>query len=152
MYRPKNMNHIMTGIFLILVALLAFYLSRKLSTFSSVGMGPGFAPRMMASLQILFGLLLIASGFLMPAESNGEWQLRPLIVLAAIAFFGVTIEPMGLVIAVMGLVLIACAASRETKVFEAFSLAIGAAIFSVLIFATALRLTIPIWPTGLFGG
>jgi len=142
----------MTGVFLILVALLAFSPSRRLSTFSSVGIGPGFAPRMMACVQAVLGLLLIGSGFLMPAERNEEWQLRPLVVLAAIAFFGVTIEPMGLVIAVMGLVLIACAASRETRALEAMSLAVGAAIFSVLIFAIALRLTIPIWPTGLFGG
>ena len=72
--------------------------------------------------------------------------------LAAIAFFGVTIERMGLVIALTGLVLIACAANRGTKFHEALALAFGSAVLSALLFVKALGLSIPIWPSNLWGG
>ena len=152
MRRIKNINHVLTGIFLILVALLAFYLSARLSTFTEVGLGSGFVPRMFASIQLFLGAMLIGSGFLTTDESDEGWQFRPLVVLAAIAFFGVTIERMGLVVALTGLVLIACTANRGTKFYEALALAFGSSVLSALLFVKALGLSIPIWPSKLWGG
>lgn len=146
----KNSGQVMTGIFLILVALLAFYLSWRFRTFSEIGIGVGFVPRMFASVQVLLGILLIVSGFLSEGERGEDtWQLRPLIVLAAIIYFGVTIERMGLVISVVGLVLISCSANRDTRFLEALALAVASAAFAVLVFVKALSLTIPIWPVAL---
>jgi hypothetical protein len=73
-------------------------------------------------------------------------------VLVAIAFFTLTIERMGLVISVVGLVLIACSANRETRMRETFALAAGAAAFSALLFVKALGLSIPMWPINPMGG
>jgi putative tricarboxylic transport membrane protein len=152
MHYIRHINHLMTGIFLILVSLLAFYLSRRLSMFTEIGLGSGFIPRMLASIQLLFGLALIASGFLSAGEPGGVWRLRPLIVLAAIVFFGITIESMGVLISVSGLVLIACAADSDVRPVEALTLAIGSAVFSTLLFVKALGLSIPVWPANLWGG
>jgi hypothetical protein len=152
MSRITNLNHVLTGIFLILVALLAFYLSSRLSSFTEVGLGPGFVPRMFACIQLGLGALLIGSGFLSVGEAHEGWHFRPLMVLAAITFFCVTIERMGLVVALTGLVLIACAANRGTKFYEALALAFGSAVFSALLFVKALGLSIPIWPPNLWGG
>jgi putative tricarboxylic transport membrane protein len=151
MHRIKNVNYVFTGMFLILVALLAVYLSWRLSTFTGIGLGPGFVPRMFATAQVVFGAILIVSGFVTNSENEEKesWHLRPLIVLAAIAYFGVTIERMGLVIALIGLVLISCAANRGTRLSESLILAFGAVVFSVLLFVKALGLTIPIWPAGI---
>jgi putative tricarboxylic transport membrane protein len=151
MDRIKNMNEVLTGILLILVALLAFYLAWPLSGFTEIGLGSGFVPRMYAFIQLGLGALLIVNGFLKVGEAHEAWQLRPLVVLAAITFFCVTIERLGLVVAVMGLVLIACAANRGTKFYEALALAFGAAVFSALLFVKALGLSIPIWPTNFMG-
>src|SRR4051794_11208040 len=115
----KNMNGVMTGIFLILVALVAFYLSWSLSGNTEVGLGPGYVPRMLAFIQLGLGLLLIVDGFLEAGEPTERWHLRPLVlILASVAFFAVTIERLGFVIALTGLVLIGCAANRETKFYE----------------------------------
>jgi putative tricarboxylic transport membrane protein len=151
MYNLRNVNHFITGIFLILVSLLAFYLSRRLSMFTEIGLGSGFIPRMLASIQLLFGFILVASGFLTVGEPGETWRLRPLIVLAAIVFFGITLESMGLLVAVTGLVLMSCAANNDVRPVEALGLAVGSAVFSALLFVKALGLSIPVWPQNLLG-
>ena len=149
MQRIKDLNGVLTGIFLILVALLAFYLSWPLSGNTDVGLGPGYVPRMFASMQLLLGGLLIVMGFIKggDGEVSEAWQFRPLVlILASVGFFAMTIETMGLVIAVTGLVLIGCVANRGTTVKEAVALAVGSAVFSAIVFVKLLGLSIALWP------
>jgi len=152
MNRIKDMNEVLTGIFLILVALLAFYLAWPLSSTTEVGLGPGYVPKMFAVIQFAIGVIMIVNGFVQAGEATEPWHLRPLVlILASIAFFAMTIERMGLVLALTGLVLIGCAANRDTKFREAIALAIGSVVFSVIVFVKALGLTIPLWPPFLWG-
>ena len=138
----------LTGIFLILVALLALYVSWPLSSKSEVGLGPGYAPKMFALIQLVLGAVMLVHGFLQPGEAPEPWHLRPLVlILGSVAFFAISIERLGLVIALVGLVLIGCAANRGTKFREALALAIGSAVFSWLVFVKALGLTIRMWPS-----
>ena len=140
------------AIFLILVALLALYLAWPLSSSTAVGPGPGYVPKVLAVILIGLGLAVIVQGLLYPGEVHGSWQLRPLVlVLASIIFFALTIERLGLVVALTGLVLIGCAANRETKIYEAVALAIGTVVFSVLVFVKALGLPMLVWPPVLGG-
>ena len=102
--RAKNSNHVLAGIFLILVALLAFYLSWPLRSWTDVGLGPGYVPKMFAIFQIGFGVMLIVNGFLQDGDALERWSLRPLVlILASVAFFAASIERLGLVIALTGL-------------------------------------------------
>jgi putative tricarboxylic transport membrane protein len=147
MHRIKDLNVVLTGVFLILVALLAFYLLSPLSTKTDVGLGPGFVPKMFAFMQLGLGALMIFAGFVQEGEPSGPWHLRPLLlILASVAFFAISIERMGLIIAVTGLVLISCAANRGTTWREAVLLAVGSAAFSALLFVKLLGLTIALWP------
>jgi putative tricarboxylic transport membrane protein len=137
----------MTGLFLIFVALLGFYLLMPLSSDTEVGLGPGYVPRMLAFLQLGLGSVMTIHAFFQDGEKIEPWRLRPIaFVLGAIAFFAVTIERFGLVVALTGLVLIACMANRDTRIYEAIALAIGSVLFSVLVFVTALGLPIQVWP------
>jgi putative tricarboxylic transport membrane protein len=141
------MNGVLTGVFLILVALLAFYLAWPLSSTTEVGLGPGYVPKMFAIMLLALGALLIGDGFVEEGEAPERWHWRPLVlVLGSVAFFALTIERMGLVVALTGLVLISCAANRETKFYEAVALAIGSVVVSALLFVKALGLSIPMWP------
>jgi hypothetical protein len=151
MPRIKNSSQVFTGVFLILVACLAFYLTWRFRTFSELGIGVGFVPRLFASIQAFLGVLLIVSGFLNEgsSEENTGFQLRPLIVLIAIVYFGVTIERLGMVISILGVVLISTSANKGTRIWEAVALAVGTTATCVLLFSMALGLNIPIWPRGL---
>ena len=147
MSRIKDLNEVLTGIFLILVALLALYLAWPLSSTTEVGLGPGYVPKMFAFVQLGLGALMIANGFWQAGEATEPWHLRPLVlVLASIAFFAITIESMGLVVALTGLVLVACTAHRGTKFHEALALAFGSVVVSALVFVKALGLSIALWP------
>lgn len=148
MHPVKDMNEVLTGVFLILVALLALFLAWPLSSGTDVGLGPGFLPKMFSFTQLGLGAIMLVHGFVQSGHPAERWHLRPLVlVLAAVAFFAMAIERMGLVVALAGLVLIGCAANRDTKFLEALALAIGAVIVSILLFIKALGLAIPLWPT-----
>lgn len=139
----------MTGVFLILVAISAFVLAWPLSSKTDVGMGPGFLPKVLAGILLAMGSAMAVHGLRWgEAETSDPWHLRPLVlVLGAVAFFGATIESMGLVVALTGLVLIGCAANSEARLVETLVLAVGSVVFSALVFVKALGLQIPLWPT-----
>lgn len=152
MQSVRNMNELLTGVFLILVALLAFYLASPLSSATEVGLGPGYVPKMFAFIQLGLGLILVLGGLIKQGEAAERWQMRPLLlILASITFFAISIERLGLVIALTGLVLISCAANRDTKFYEALALAAGSVVVSVLLFVKALGLSIALWPPMLRG-
>lgn len=152
MLRVKNINMVLTGVFLILVALLAFYVSWPLGSGTEVGLGPGYMPRVFAAVQFGLGVIMIVDGCVQAGQAPDSWHLRPLVlVLASVAFFAVTIERLGLVIALTGLVLIACTANRHTRFYEAAALAVGAVVFSVLVFVKALGLSLLLWPRAVWG-
>jgi putative tricarboxylic transport membrane protein len=148
--RKRDLNEIMTGSFLVLVALLAFYLASPLSRGTDVGLGPGFVPYVFATALAVLGALMVIHGLSHPGEAPEPWHLRPLfLVLLSVAFFALSIQRLGLVVAVFGLVLIGCAANRGTTWREALVLAIGSVVGCALVFVKALGLAIALWPAQL---
>ncbi|MPR10338.1 tripartite tricarboxylate transporter TctB family protein [Microvirga tunisiensis] len=147
MRHVKDATSVLTGIFLLLVACFAFYAARTLSNFTDIGLGPGFVPNMLAVIQLGLGLALILLGLTKDGEALSPWRLRPLLIFLALAFFAMTIESMGLVIALTGLIFISCAANRGTKLVDAIGLAVLVNLFSVVVFVKAIGVSIPIWPT-----
>ena len=145
--RIKNLNHFMTGIFLILVAIVALWAAWSLSSKTDLGIGPGYVPKVLSVAMIGLGLLLVVNGLLHDGEPTAPWHLRPLVlILSSVVFFALTIERMGLAVALTGLVLLGCAANRGTSFREAISLAVGAVVVSALLFIKALGLSMMLWP------
>ena len=148
--RKQNLNEVLAGSILILVALLGFYLAWPLSRGTEVGLGPGFVPYMFATTQTVLGGIMVVHGLAHPGEAPEPWHMRPLIlVLLSVAFFAVTIQRMGLVTAVFGLVVISCAAHRGTTWRETLAVATGSVVVCALVFVKALGLSIALWPRGL---
>jgi putative tricarboxylic transport membrane protein len=145
--RIQHPTSFITGSFLIFVACLALFLSKNLSAFTDIGLGPGFAPKVLAVLQVTLALPLLFQAFIEKGEPPSRFLIRPHLILVAVGYFAVTIERFGMVIALSGLVLIACAADKSTKPLEAVFLALGVVAFSYTLFVRALGLLIPIWPT-----
>ena len=143
----KDFDTFATGVFLMLAALLALYLAWPLSSTSSVGMGPGYIPKVFVVIQLGFGAVIAAHGLIYPGEPSEQWHLRPLLlVLAAIAFFALSVERFGLAVALMGLVLISCAAHTEARLRDSILLAVASVLLSWLIFVKALGLPLALWP------
>jgi putative tricarboxylic transport membrane protein len=143
----KNMNDVMAGLALIAIAAFALVIAWPLNPGSTAAMGPGYFPRMLCFIQIALGAGIVVQGFNTEGEPFERWFPRQLFwILASIIFFAVTIEPLGLVIAVAGVVLVSALGNRGTKIHEAVLVAIGMALFAVLTFPVGLGLPIRIWP------
>ena len=144
--RGINVPDLVTGLFLIAVALLALWLSWSLRTGTSFRMGPGYVPQALCWLQIAMGLVIVVQSFLGERVPWEPWVSRPIIgILASVTFFALTIERFGLIVAVFGVTVLSCITWRQTRLWEATLLGAVMAAFSVLVFVKGLQLPIPIW-------
>lgn len=127
------------------------YLASPLRLGTVIRMGPGFVPTALGWLLIGIGLMYIGRSFFFREGKTTDWGFREIaLVLGSIAFFIVTIEYLGLPIAVAGLTLISAAAEGARRSWvEWVTLAIGLSLFCSLLFVFALGLTIPLLPKAL---
>lgn len=146
----KNLNDVMVGLTLVGIAIFALILAWPLNPGTVAAMGPGYFPRVLGFIEVALGLAIVVQGFAKEGEAFERWFPRQMFfVLASVLFFGLSIFQLGVVIAVAGMVLIACLAHRGTRLHEAVLLAIGMAAFIVLVFPVALGLPMQIWPMAL---
>ena len=68
------------------------------------------------------------------------------IIAAGIVVFGLLLQPLGLVLALLAVIAITAFAGRESRPLEIAARAVVLTAFSVGIFVVALRLPLPIWP------
>jgi len=146
----KNLNDVMVGLTLVAIAIFGLILAWPLNPGTVAAMGAGYFPRLLGFIELALGIAIIVQGFAKEGEVFERWFPRQMFfVLASVLFFGLTIFQLGVVIAVAGMVLIACLAHRGTRFYEAVLLAIGMAAFIVLVFPVALGLPMQIWPMAL---
>jgi putative tricarboxylic transport membrane protein len=102
------------------------------------------------SLAVLFGLLgafLVLDSFLETGLPLEPWSIRgPVLVALAIVAFGLTVRPLGLVVAGPVAIVIAASASDEVRWMEAIVLGAVMTAVCVGLFKFALGLPIPLAP------
>lgn len=134
------------GALIILVSVFAFWLGSDLAVGTLGGMGPGMLPKTLSVFLALLGLALIVSSF-RESEVIQFGSLRgPAFVLASLVLFGLTVRPLGLVVAGPITILISAFGSDEMKWVQAVGSAVLTTIFCVLLFKFALGLPIPLAP------
>jgi hypothetical protein len=112
--------------------------------------GAGYFPLGLSVLLALLGAIVLFKSLTIESVGGdpiGKFAWRPLVVIiAAIAVFGVMLEPLGLALTVPVLIFIASLAGGEFHwkgvVLNAVVLTVG----SWAIFVWGLKLTIPLWP------
>jgi len=136
---------------LLLVAIAAFFLlaGRDLAIGTSLRMGPGYAPHLLAGFVGAAGIGLCARG-LFAAEGTRlqAMSLRPLVfVLGAVAMFALLLERLGLVLTTFVVVAVASAALAGRRIGETLALAAAVAAICAVVFVYGLKLIIPLWPS-----
>ncbi|RDJ20656.1 tripartite tricarboxylate transporter TctB family protein [Bosea caraganae] len=145
----RNPAEIVSGLFLIGTALLFLWIGRALPAGSVTQMGPGYTPNLLAVIQLVLGLAVLAIGVVRDGEPLEPWRWRPVVtILAAVAFFAVSLEYIGLVGAVVGTVILSGFATPQSRHVQNVLLAGALALFTVLVFVKGLSLQIPVWPLG----
>jgi hypothetical protein len=151
MLKIKAGKDFWSGIMFMSFAVVELYIARGYSVGSSGEMGPGYFPVVLGIVLGALGLLLVARAIISGDEPVAGASLRPLLFLVVgVIVFGVTIEPLGLVLSLILTVAIAALAGRQSEPLEIALLAAALAALSVGIFHFALLLPLPIWPA-MFG-
>ncbi len=112
---------------------------------TALRMGPGYFPLVLGSALVLLGILIAVKGFV-AADSDDigpvPWKALALLV-AALLFFGFTIQGLGLVPALLVTVFLAGMAGHRARVIPAVVIAACLTALSVLIFVIVLQLRLP---------
>lgn len=142
-----NVPDLAFGVFLVALGALAYALASELTVGTAASMGPGYVPRGLALIIMVYGLVLGLRAAFTGHVPFPEVAWRPLILISAsVTLFGVLLPVMGLAITSTVVVVAAGFAAYDVRLRENAILAVALAIFAVLLFVTALGLPIPVWP------
>jgi len=131
----------------IAVALFAFWQAADLPIGTLGGMGPGMLPKSLAVLFGVLGALLVLGSVFEAGPPLERWSIRgPVFVALAIVAFGLTVRPLGLVVAGPVAIVIAALASEEVRWVETIVVGVLMTAICVGLFKFALGLPIPLAP------
>lgn len=149
--RPKDL---VTGIVLLLVGLGVATVSARDYTIGSLrNMGPGFFPLVLGALLVMFGLAIALTSLAGARDAEGgRFALRGLVfVLGGAVAFGLLLQPLGVILAIMAAVLISAWASPELRFWPSLALALVLGFGSAAAFVWGLGQGMPLlgyWITG----
>jgi hypothetical protein len=154
----KNQKDFFSGVLFMSIGVSCAWSASRFSIGSAANMGPGYFPVLLGVLLTLLGGVLVFKALVFETEDGGRigrWAWRPagFVVLANLVFgvaigglSSVGIPPMGLVLAIFALTVLAAKAGSEFRWKEVLVLASVLALGSYLIFIMLLKLQIAIWP------
>jgi Tripartite tricarboxylate transporter TctB family len=108
---------------------------------TTLRMGPGYFPMVLAVILTGLGAAIVVSAFASVGEDVGAYAWRGMVfILAAPIFFGLSVRGLGFVPSIFATTLIAALAGLKVRPLHALALAIGVTIFTTLVFSYALGL------------
>jgi len=147
MHARVNVPNLAFAAFLVALGAFAFALASELSVGTAAAMGPGYVPRALAILIMIYGAVLGARAVLAAWEAFPAIAFRPLLMIcAAVALFALLLPIAGLAVTSFAVVACAGVAGYDVRLRENLVLAVALAAFAVVLFVTALGLPIPIGP------
>jgi putative tricarboxylic transport membrane protein len=137
-----------SGIFFVAVSALGLFVSRSYHVGTATNMGEGYIPRLICWILLGIGLVIVARAFLRSTRSAIDplkWRPIALVPLAIIVF-GLTVESLGLIIAIPLLILIGSLAGHGLRPIEVVITAAILCLGSIAVFSWGLGLPIPVTP------
>lgn len=143
---PSRRNLTFAAIFMVFSFATGLYAFRTLKLGTMAEMGPGYFPVM---LSIVLALLSLGVAFTPVSSDAPPLRFAPpkaiVLILGAPLVFALTIESLGLVIAVASTVFLSSFASRFASLRQSLLLSAGFTLFCVAVFHYILTLPIPLW-------
>jgi len=136
-----------SGVIFIAIGLFAITYGTKYTLGSAARMGPGYFPRILGTLLMVLGAILALRALRSHGPPLPGWKWRPtVIVLGSVVLFGAIVQPVGIAISTVILIVGASAASPEFRPREALIAGVLLATLAVGVFVIGLKLQLPIWP------
>jgi putative tricarboxylic transport membrane protein len=141
-----NNKRFLSGLMFLGIGGVAIFMAQDYPMGSALRMGPGYFPIVLGGLMGLFGIYELILGVMKSDPVKGNWSIRALIVLPlAAVVFGVMMEKVGFVPALIALIFVSAAASNEFKFLEVLISAVVITLASVGVFIYGLGLPYPLF-------
>ena len=143
-----NWPDIAFGLFLIGISVLVLFETRHLKMGTTIEMGAGFMPKVLAIILGISGIVTVIRNALKGHVKVEAVKLRPLFfVSAAFAAFALLLPTFGVVVSTIVLTVLAMLGGEDIKKKDFLIYPIALAAFTTLVFVIGLQLPMPIWPT-----
>jgi hypothetical protein len=137
----RNNKDFWAGMMFIVIGAAAIFIARGYPRGTTLRMGPGFFPSLLGAVLILFGIYIMVKGLCSKLKIQYRWSLRALILVPlSMLLFGILMEHVGLLPALVVLIFGSAAAGREFKFVEVLLLTVLLTVLSVAIFIWGLDL------------
>lgn len=141
----RHNKDVWAGMMLMGIGAGAMFIAREYTFGTTLRMGPGYFPRVLGGLLILFGIYIMVMGLRRDEKIKGSYSLRALILLPlSLVLFGVLMDHAGFIPALAALVFGSAAAGREFKFAEVLLLTAVLTALSVATFIWGLELPYPL--------
>ena len=140
---------VLSGLLFIAVAALGLWISRDYPVGTALRMGTGYVPRLLCWMLTGLGAIVLLQGLrekAPPVRPSAVGLRAVLSVSLAILAFALSIERLGLVLAIMLLTGIGALATKALRPLETAIATLVLIALSWGIFIAGLGLTIPVWP------
>lgn len=147
--RIKHQQDFWSGVLFTVIGLAFAALAQQYDLGTAQRMGPGYFPTLLGGLLAVLGLAIAVQGLTRggPDGNVEAFHFEPLlIVIGAVALFGLLLRPAGLVISLLLLIGVSAYASHEFRLRELVPLALFLILLVLAVFIWGLGLTIPMWP------
>jgi hypothetical protein len=141
---------LLSGVFFIGFGAFTLYAGKDLEMGTAGDMGTGYTPRLLALGLLGIGALLLLEAYITRRRDVTRLKIAvaPLLLVTAITVgFALLLPRVGLPIAVAMAVGAAAFSGERFRWPTLIVVAVGLAALTTLLFAFALRLQIPVWPT-----
>ncbi|MFM9974281.1 MAG: tripartite tricarboxylate transporter TctB family protein [Beijerinckiaceae bacterium] len=144
----KSPQDFVGGMALLALTIVAYIGMSNLSGMRGFSFGAGTVPRLFCGILGVLSIILVFLSFTKHGPKLEKFPWRgPLFVIAAVAFFGLTIRTLGLGITGVITVLLAGSAVEDFELKEGIIFALAMTAFCALLFPFALGQPIPLYPT-----
>ena len=145
----RHQKDFWSGIMFLVIGLAFVGFAQSYDMGTAQRMGPGYFPTVLGGVLAILGLIIsiVAQRNDEPGGEIERFHFGPLlIVLGAVALFGVLLRPAGLVAALLVLIGVSAYASHEFRLREIVPLAAFLVVLVLTVFVWGLGLVIPLWP------
>ena len=135
----------LSGVMFIAFGLTALWFGRHLQMGTTVRMGPGYVPHMLAYIMLGLGFIIAVVALYVGGEKVEAPKWRPItMVTIGIVVFALLFETTGMFPSLVALVLIASLGGDEFKLVEVIGNIIVLTILCILVFKVGLQMNISV--------
>ncbi|TBF87001.1 tripartite tricarboxylate transporter TctB family protein (plasmid) [Rhizobium leguminosarum] len=148
--RPLGAKDVTAGVFLVAVALAGLYYNQDYEIGSAAQMGAGYMPMLVFGLLGLLGAAVAILGIKGEHDPLESWAWREMVlILGAMAAFGVLIERVGMAVSVAVVVVISGLADRQQTILGIAGLTVALVAICWAVFTLGLGLNVSFLPPAL---